>query len=55
MNPDRFPVRDQAGYWEDLVDGGRIYLFTSVGLKEAGGNFDTARVIEAIGLLGLLS
>ena len=47
-NPDTFTIRDQAGYWEDLVDGGRIYLFTSVGLKDATGNFGTARVIEAI-------
>ena len=48
VNPDMFTIRDQAGYWEDFVDGGRIYLFTSVGLKDATGNFGTARVIEAI-------
>src|SRR4029077_3370567 len=52
VNPDMFTIRDQAGYWEDLVDGGRIYLFTSVGLKEATGNFGTARVIEAITAAG---
>ena len=51
-NPDSFTIRDQAGYWEDLVDGGRIYLFTSVGLKDATGNFGTARVIEAIAAAG---
>jgi putative DNA primase/helicase len=48
VDPDMLTIRDQAGYWEDLVDGGRIYLFTSVGLKDATGNFGTARVIEAI-------
>ena len=50
-DPDRFTIRDQAGYWEDLPDG-RIYLFTSVGLKDASGNFDKARVIEAIEAAG---
>lgn len=56
VDSDVFTIRDQAGYWEDLVEDlvtcGRIYLFTSVGLKEATGNFGTARVIEAITAAG---
>jgi putative DNA primase/helicase len=51
VDPDRFTVRDQAGYWEDTIHG-RIYLFTSGGLKDASGNFDTARVIKAIEAAG---
>jgi putative DNA primase/helicase len=49
-------IRDQAGYWEDKYEDPaskkihirRDYLFTAAGLKEAGGNFGTQRVLAAI-------
>ena len=41
-------IQDQAGYWQNLPAGDRIYLFTPAGLQEAAGNFKIARVIKAV-------
>lgn len=49
------PVRDRAGWWRRGDDGGRVYLFTSDGMREALRGFDLVRataVLEAAGVLG---
>ncbi len=40
-------TRDRAGYWK-LVDGKRLYLFNSIGLKEATKGYDFPRVLKAL-------
>lgn len=43
------PVYDRAGWWrEDNETGQRVYLFSSVGLKEAVHGFDLKRISEAL-------
>jgi len=46
-NPDDKPRADRAGWYLDKP-GGRIYLFSSAALKEAGGNYDINRVLDAL-------
>jgi putative DNA primase/helicase len=41
------PVRDRASYWEDK-DTGRMFLFNSPALTEAGQGFDMRRVLDAL-------
>lgn len=47
MNPQEKPRADRAGWYLDRA-GERIYLFTSAALREAGGNFDFNRVLDAL-------
>jgi putative DNA primase/helicase len=44
-------VRDRAGWWTDGIDG-RVYLFTSGGLREATNGYDFARVLAALDAAG---
>jgi len=46
-NPEDKPRADRAGWYIDKP-GGRIYLFTSAALKEAGGNYDLNRILTAL-------
>jgi putative DNA primase/helicase len=47
-------IRDRAGYWKQ--DGARrLYLFTSVGLREATKGFDLLRVTSALHKAGALA
>jgi putative DNA primase/helicase len=46
-SPDDKPKIDQAGWYMDKP-GGRVYLFSSTALKEAGGNYDFNRVLNAL-------
>jgi putative DNA primase/helicase len=41
-------VRDRAGYWKDNSTSGRVFLFTSSGLKEACSGFDFSRVLRCL-------
>lgn len=52
-NPDDKPKLDRAGWYTDLPDG-RVYLFSSAALREAGGNYDFTRVLDAIDSSGWL-
>lgn len=45
--PDDKPKTDRAG-WHTDRQGERIYLFTPAALKEAGGNYDIKRVLDAL-------
>lgn len=45
--PEEKPRTDRAGWYTDKPDG-RIYLFTPAALKEAGGNYDIKRVLDAL-------
>lgn len=40
-------VRDRAGWWKDREEG-RVFLFTSAGLREASQGFDLRRVLDAL-------
>ena len=46
-------VRDRAGWWRD-GDGGRMYLFTADGLREALKGFDFARALDAMQQAGAI-
>ena len=46
-------VRDRAGWWQ-RTPGGRLYLFTSDGLKEALKGFDFKRTLESLVQQGVL-
>jgi len=41
------PKTERAGWYTD-GPGGRVYMFTSAALKEAGGNYDFNRVLSAL-------
>ncbi|WP_084153788.1 DUF927 domain-containing protein [Simplicispira psychrophila] len=47
-------VRDRAGWWRDTSNGGRVYLFTSEGMREALKGFDFARALDTLQELGLI-
>jgi putative DNA primase/helicase len=47
IDRDDKPRIDRAGWYVDKP-GGRVYLFTSAALKEAGGNYDFKRVLDAL-------
>lgn len=43
------PVRERAGWWKDAPSNeGRVYLFTSGGLREAVQGFDFTRALDAL-------
>ncbi len=45
-------ILNRAGWWTDLEDAGRVYLFTSDGLKEATKGQDLPRVLAALDKAG---
>lgn len=45
-------ILNRAGWWIDLEDIGRVYLFTSDGLKEATKGHDLPRVLSALDSAG---
>ena len=47
-------VRDRAGWWRATGDGGRVYLFTADGLREALKGFDFTRALDTMQELGLI-
>ena len=47
-------VRDRAGWWRDSSSGGRVYLFTGEGLREALKGLDFARALDTLQELGLI-
>lgn len=47
-------VRDRAGWWEDDAARGRVYLFTSDGLKEAVKGFELSRALDSLQAAGAL-
>ncbi len=47
VNPEPV-VRERAGYWKDLPNGKRIYMFNADGLRRASSGFKHARVVEAL-------
>lgn len=47
-------IRDRAGWYED-TDKGRVYLFTSGGMKEALAGFDLRRGLDALEAAGWLT
>ena len=53
-NKDEKPKLDRAG-WHTDRDGEHIYLFTSAAIKEAGGNYDFNRVLDALDSAGWLA
>lgn len=42
------PVINRAGWWHNTPDGGRVYLFNSPALREAGGGYDLPRILAAL-------
>lgn len=48
------PKLERAGWYTDR-GGERVYLFTSAALKEAGGNYDFNRVLDALDSAGWLA
>ena len=44
---EKLPFRDRAGWWEDSHEG-RIYLFTSSGLREATEGFEFKRALDIL-------
>lgn len=48
---DEPPRYDRAGWFMD-GPGGRVFLFTSATLKEAGGNYDFKRILDALDSAG---
>jgi len=54
MPSDRSPlIRDRAGWWQD-TDDGRVYLFTSGGMREALTGIDFSRGLDALQDAGML-
>ncbi len=51
--PDDAPRIDRAGWYTER-GGERVYLFTSAALKEAAGNYDVNRVLDALDSAGWL-
>lgn len=41
------PIINRAGWYKDTAQG-RVYMFFPVALKEAGGNFERPRIVEAL-------
>jgi putative DNA primase/helicase len=50
-NPDDKPKTERAGWYTDRT-GGRVYLFSSAALREAGGSYDFNRVLDALDVAG---
>ncbi|MFV0549333.1 MAG: DUF927 domain-containing protein [Limnobaculum xujianqingii] len=51
---DRF-IADRAGWWEQSENNERIYLFTSIGLREATKGYDFKRAVKALLDAGILT
>lgn len=49
-----FPVHNRAGWWTDLGDQGRQYLFTSDGIREALKGFDFTRALDVLQEAGVI-
>lgn len=47
------PLRDRAGWWQNSTDG-RVYLFTTDGMREALTGFDFNRALDALQESGAL-
>lgn len=47
-------VRDRAGWYRDTEDQGRLFLFTSDGIREALKGFDLKRGLDALQTLGAM-
>ncbi|POZ52985.1 DUF927 domain-containing protein [Methylovulum psychrotolerans] len=52
-NKDDKPKTDRAGWYSDKHEE-RVYLFTAAALREAGGNYDFIRVLDALDSAGWL-
>lgn len=48
---DHAPKTERAGWYADTTTG-RVYLFTSAALRDAGGNYDFKRVLDAVDSAG---
>ena len=53
-NPDDKPRLDRSG-WFHHTPKGLVYMFTSAALKEAGGNYDFKRVLDALDSAGWIA
>jgi len=53
-NPDERWVHDRAGWWEQIVGGPRIYLFTSDALQDACKGHDIKEISAALKAAGAL-
>ncbi len=51
--PEKYPIRDRAGWWCE-GDDGREYLFTAVGRREALQGFDFKRGLDVLQEVGAL-
>lgn len=49
------PVRERAGWWKESVTGGRVWLFTSEGLKRAVPGFELPRILTALDAAGWIT
>ena len=45
-------IRDRAGWWKPDDAGGRLYLFTAEGLREALKGFDFKRALDVLEAAG---
>ena len=52
-DPEKFPMRDRAGWWQD-GNQGREYLFTAEGMREALKGFDFKRALDTLQEVGAL-
>ena len=48
------PVRDRAGWWRPGDDGGRVYLFSSAGMREATKGFELGRALDVLEACGVI-
>lgn len=49
------PVQNRAGWWMPDGAGERVYLFNAAALREAGGGFDTPRILAALDQAGWIA
>lgn len=47
-------IRDRAGWWKPDGDGGRLYLFSAEGLREALKGFDFKRALDVLEACGVI-
>ena len=47
-------IRDRAGWWKPDDQGGRLYLFTADGLREALKGFDFNRALDVLEQAGAI-
>ena len=48
------PVRDRAGWWKPGDDGGRVYLFSAAGMREALKGFELGRALDVLEAAGVI-